>query len=149
MKRTNLIALALLLFCFGSVVAAQGNLENLRRWVGKYPTLRHGRATTSFFKLPETQGPLMKLLSRRDFNLLTREYGVETPIKQIGDFLAVKVCRAHNCDEEQAAFAIDLRSGFIYVRMKNGQEVRWFGSKGDETNLPRNVLDYLNDFSAT
>src|ERR1051326_4728019 len=120
MKRTNLIALMLLLFCLSGIVVAQGNLENLRRWVGKYPTLRHGKVTTSFFKLPDIQTPLLKLLSRRDYNLLTHEYGVETPIKQIGDFLAVKVCRAHNCDEEQAGFAIDLRTGFIFVRMKNG-----------------------------
>src|SRR5437763_13059943 len=100
MKRTNLIALALLLFCFGSVIAAQGNLENLRRWVGKYPTLRHGKVSTSFFRLPEVQQPLTNLLSHRDCNLLTRGYGVETPIKQIGGFLAVKVCRAHKRDEE-------------------------------------------------
>jgi len=151
MKRKNLIALTLLIFCLSGIVAAQSRWDHLRSWAGKYPTNRNNRVVklTSFFRLPEIQPPLMKLLSRRDFNLLTREYAVETPIKQIGDFLAVKVCRAHNCDEEQAGFAIDLRTGFIFVRMKNGQEVRWFGSKGDETNLPRSVLDYLNDFSAT
>lgn len=149
MKRTKLIALALLLFCFGGVVAAQGNLDKLRRWAGKYPTIRHGRATTSFFRLPETQGPLTKLLSRRDFNLLTREYGVETPIKQISDFLAVKVCRAHACDSDNAGFAINLRDGSIYVRMFDNNQSRWFGSGGDYTTLPRSVLDFLNDFAAT
>lgn len=149
MKRTNLIALALLLFCLSNVVAAQGNLENLRRWTGKYPTLRHGKVTTKFFSLPEVQTPLMKLLSRRDFNLLTRGYAVETPIKQIGDFIAVKVCRAHACDTDNAGFAINLRDGSIYVRMYDNNQLRWFGSGGDYTNLPRNVLDFLNDFSAT
>jgi hypothetical protein len=33
--------------------------------------------------------------------------------------------------------------------MKEGDEVRWFGSKGNYTDLPQEVQDYLNDFSAT
>jgi hypothetical protein len=148
-KRKNLIALALLIFCFGGTLAAQGNLEHLRSWAGKYPTNRRGKVTTSFFKLPEIRRPLLGLLSRSDFNLLTRDYQVETPIKQIGDYLAVKVCRPHACDTDQAGFAINLRTGFIYVKMFADQQSRWFGSKGTYTDLPRSVLDFLNDFSAT
>lgn len=149
MKRNNLIALALLIFSFGGTLAAQGNLGHLRSWAGKYPTARRGRVATSFFRVPEIQRPLLRLLSRKDFNLLTREYQVETPIKLIGDYLAVKVCRPHACDTDNAAFAINLRTGFIYVKMYADQQSRWFGSKGDYTDLPRSVLDFLNDFSAT
>lgn len=150
MKRKNLIAVALLLFCFGgAVVTAQTGLGRLKSWAGKYPTERKGRVTRKFFSLPEIRQPLLKLLKRGDYNLLTRDYAVETPIKQLGDYLAVKVCRPHNCDTEQAAFAINLTTGFVYVRLKNDQEVRWFGSKGDYTDLPRDVQDYLNDFAAT
>lgn len=149
MKRKNLIALALLIFCFGGAAAAQSKLGHLRSWAGKYPTNRRGKVTTSFFKQPEIQRPLLKLLSRRDFNLLTREYQVETPIKLIGDYLAVKVCRPHACDTDNAAFAINLTNGFIYVKLFADQQSRWFGSGGDYTDLPRNVLNFLNDFSAT
>jgi hypothetical protein len=149
MKRNRLIALALLLFCFGGVAVAQNNLERLRSWAGKYPTDRKGRVTRRFFAEPQVQQPLLKLLSRRNYNLLTNGYAVETPIKEIGDYLAVKVCRAHNCDDEQAGFAINLRTGLIYVRMKNGQEVGWFGSNGNYTDLAQEVQDYLSDFAAT
>jgi hypothetical protein len=149
MKRKNLIALALLIFCFGGTLAAQSSLGHLRSWAGKYPTNRRGKVTTSFFKLPEIRRPLSSLLSRSDFNLLTREYQVETPIKQIGNYLAVKVCRPHACDTDNAAFAINLDNGFIYVKIYADQQSRWFGSKGTYTDLPRNVLDFLNDFSAT
>ena len=150
MKRRNLIALALLLlFSFGGMSVAQNNLAHLRSWAGKYPTYKRGKVTTKFFGLPEIRQPLMSLLSRGDFNLLTREYAVETPIKQIGDYLAVKVCRPHNCSDETGGFAINLRTGFIYVRLQNGQEVRSFGSKGDYTDLPQSVQNYLNDFAAT
>jgi len=148
MKRNRLIALTILLFSLSSISFAQ-NLERLRSWVGKYPTDKHGRVTRRFFAQPQVQQPLLKLLSRKDYNLLTNAYAVETPIKEIGDYLAVKVCRPHNCDEEQAGFAINLRTGLIYVRMKNGTEVRWFGSKGDYTDLSQEVQDYLSDFAAT
>ena len=149
MRRKKLIALALLLFTFGTVTMAQNRLERLRSWAGKYPTYKRGRVTTRFFDLPEVRQPLMSLLSRRDFNLLTREYAVETPIKQIGDYLAVNVCRPHDCSDQTAGFAINLRTGFIYVRLQNEQEVRSFGSKGDYSDLPQDVQNYLSDFAAT
>ena len=149
MKRKRLIATLVLLFSLSGLAAAQNNLGRLRSWAGKYPTSKRGRVTTRFFAQPEIQQPLLKLLSRSDYNLLTRDYAVETPIKEIGDYLAVKVCRPHNCDDEQAGFAINLRTGLIYVRLKNGQEVRWFGSNGNYTDLAQEVQDYLGDFAAT
>jgi hypothetical protein len=149
MKRKNLIALALLLICVGGAVTAQSNLGSLKVWAGRYPTHKVGRVTRNFFRVPSVQRPLLALLTRKDFNLLTREYAVETPIKQIGDFLAVKVCRQHACDTDQAGFAINLRTGFVYVRMQEGQTTRWFSTRDTYTELPQNVQEYLNDFSAT
>jgi hypothetical protein len=149
MKQKSLIALALALCCFAGTVAAQSGLSNLRSWAGKYPTEKRGKVTRNFFQLPAVRRPLLTLLSRKDFNLLTKEYQLETPIKQLGDFLAVKVCRPHACDTDQAGFAINLRTGFIYVRMQEEQTTRWFSSRDPYTELPQSVRDYLNDFSAT
>ncbi|HKR00584.1 MAG TPA: hypothetical protein VJT09_07915 [Pyrinomonadaceae bacterium] len=150
MKRRNLIALALALtFACGGAAAAQGGLRSLRSWAGKYPTDRRGKVARNFFRVPAVRRPLLGLLSRQDFNLLTRTYGVETPIKLIGDFLAVKVCRPHSCDTDQAGFAINLRTGFVYVRMQEGQTVRWFSTRDTYTELPQNVQEYLTDFAAT
>ena len=149
MKRNKLVVLIpLLVLCFSTVALGQDRLGHLRSWAGKYPTERKGRVTTSFFGLPEIRTPLLRLLSRADFNLLTKGFGVEAPIKEIGDYLGVKVCRAHNCDEEQGFFAINLRTGVIYVRMKDGEKQRWFASVGSKNDLPRAVRDYLEDFAA-
>jgi hypothetical protein len=148
MKRKALILIAISLICFGNV-AGQSQSGNLTSWVGKYPTDRKGKVTRSFFRLPEIRQPLLKLLSKHDFALLTKEYEVETPIKQIGDYLVVKVCRPHNCGDEQAGFAIKLSDGTIHVRMHASDEIRWFSSKGKYRDLPREVYDYLEDFSAT
>jgi hypothetical protein len=145
--RNSILIASLLLLCCSSAVVAQGRLDHLKSWVGKYPTERKGRLTTSFFAEPDIRGPLARLLNRADLNLLTKEYGVEAPIKQFGDYLAVKVCRQHNCDEEQAALAINLRTGDVYVRMKDGDKVRWFASKGTAKDLPADVREYLDDFA--
>lgn len=153
MRRKSLAALVLLITLglaggTTTTAAAQG-LGSLRSWAGKYPTERKGRVRRNFFRLPAVQNPLSATLSRKDFNLLTRVYSLETPIKELGDYLAVKVCRPHDCGTDQAGFAINLRTGNVYVRMQEGSTIRWFASKGDYTDLPRSVQDFLNDFSAT
>jgi hypothetical protein len=148
MRRKNLIVLGtLLLLCFSNVAVAQGRLDHLRSWAGKYPTERKGRVTTRFFGLPEIRTPLSRLLSRPDFNLLTKEYSVESPIKQIGDYLVAKVCLPHNCGEEQAGYAINLRTGVIYARMQDAEKERWFASRGSDKDLPQAVRDSMGDFS--
>lgn len=150
MKRKSLfLMLAVLLLSFSTAVVAQSNLDHLKSWAGKYPTERKGRVTRKFFGLPEIRTPLLRLLSRPDFNLLTKEYSVESPIKQIGDYLVAKVCMPHNCGEEQAGFAINLRSGVIYARMQDAEKERWFASKGNDKDLPQAVRDYMGDFSGT
>ncbi|HEX8709930.1 MAG TPA: hypothetical protein VF723_16945 [Pyrinomonadaceae bacterium] len=146
----RLVAAAVLVACsFSGAAVAQNRLNHLRSWAGRYPTHRTGRLTRNFFQLPEIRQPLLKLLSRVDFNLLTRAYQVETPVKRLGDYLAVKVCRPHLCDTDNAGFAINLRDGSIYVRMSGTNEPRWFNSGGQYTALPQRVLDFLNEFSAT
>jgi hypothetical protein len=140
---------ALFLLAFSSAVAAQSNLNHLKSWADKYPTERKGRVTTRFFALPEVRTPLMRLLSRTDFNLLTKEYAVESPIKLVGNYLVAKVCMPHNCGEEQAGFAIDLRTGVIYARMQDAEKERWFASKGSDKDLPKDVRDQMGDFGST
>ncbi|HJU53725.1 MAG TPA: hypothetical protein VJ715_04100 [Pyrinomonadaceae bacterium] len=151
MRRKSLAALVLLIalgLAGGTTATAQG-LGSLRSWAGKYPTERRGRVTRKFFRLPALQTPLARVLGKRGFDLLTREYTVETPIKQIGNYLAVKVCRPHACDTDQAGVAINLRTGAVLVRMKEGNDVRRIGYDGRYDDLPRNVQDYLEDFAAT
>lgn len=147
MKRKKLIVpVVLVVLCFSSGAVAQNNLGNLKSWAGKYPTERKGRITKKFFGLPEVRTPLLRLLKREDFNLLTSEYAVEAPIKLIGDYLSVKVCKPHDCADEQAGFAINLETGVIYVRMQAEEDVRWFASKGNDKDLPQEVKDDMGDF---
>jgi hypothetical protein len=147
-RKKLMVVVPLLLLCFSSGALAQNKLGQLKSWAGKYPTERKGRITRKFFGVPEVRTPLLRLLSLEDFNLLTKEYSVEAPIKEIGNYLAVKVCKPHDCADEQASYAINLSTGVIYVRMQLTEVVRWFASKGKGTDLPKEVQDYMGDFGA-
>jgi hypothetical protein len=148
MKRRIQIGLAACLsLCFSSVIA-QSNLTRLKSWEGKYPTEKKGRVTRRFFSDLAVRNSLTRLLSREDLTLLTKDYSVETPIMLAGDYLTVKVCRPHNCPE-QAAFAMNLTTGVVYVRMAVDENAKWFSSKGNESALPQNVREYMEDFSKT
>jgi len=147
-RKNHFLLVTVLLFCCGAAFA-QDPLSHLKKWEGKYPTTKKGRVTTKFFAEPAIRTPLLKLLSQDDYNLLTKEYSVETPVKQIGDYLVVKVCKPHMCFE-QAAFAINLTTGNIFVRMALDETPdRWLASKGSAADLPADVKGYMEDFSAT
>jgi hypothetical protein len=145
MNRKLIGLIACIALCFASAIA-QNNLARLKSWEGKYPTEKKGRVTHRFFSEPEIRAPLAKLLSQEDFQLLTKEYAVETPVMLSGDYLTVKVCKPHMCFE-YGAFAINLATGVMYVRMANDESSRWFSSKGNQSDLPRKVRDYMEDFS--
>jgi hypothetical protein len=148
-RKNHILPGLILLLCASTIALAQGGLDHLKRWEGKYPTTKKGRITTKFFAEPAIRTPLLKLLSRDDYDLLTKEYAVETPVKKIGDYLVVKVCKPHMCFE-QAAFAIDLTTGNIFVRMALDETPdRWLASRGNATDLPADVKAYMEDFSAT
>ena len=139
--------IACLVLCFTSAFA-QGNLARLKSWEGKYPTEKRGRVTHRLFSEPEIRTSLAKLLSKEDFGLLTNEYAVETPVVLSGDYLTVKVCKPHMCFE-WGSFAINLANGVVYVRMATDESSRWFSSKGSQSDLPRSVREYMEDFSKT
>ncbi len=148
LRKTRVFFSAIILVSCCVVVSAQGKLDHLKSWEGKYPTTKKGRIMTKFFNAREIKAPLLVLLTRGDFNLLTKEYAVETPVKKIGNYLAVKVCKPHICFEN-AAFAVNLNTGDIYVRFATDESERWFASKGNAERPPAAVKEYMEDFSAT
>ena len=144
----KLIGLFACIALFYASAIGQNNLARLKSWEGKYPTEKKGRVTHRLFSEPEIRTSLAKLLTKEDFDLLTKEYAVETPVMLSGDYLTVKVCKPHMCFE-WGAFAINLANGVVYVRMATDERSRWFSSKGSQSDLPRNVRDYMEDFSKT
>ncbi len=145
MTRKHLIALPLLLLCFSTAVFSQDKLGHLKSWDGKYQSDndKNGKVIDDFFALPEIRTPLKRLLSPSDFNLVTKGYSVGSPLKLMGDFLGTTMCRPHNCGDERAGFAVNLKTGAIFVRMQRGTKERWFISEGKASDLPQEVLDLI------
>ena len=143
-QKKRIVLIPILMLLFSSAAVAQPKLNHLKSWADKYPSEKKG---TEFFALPEIRTPLLRLLHRPDFNLMTRSYSVEAPIKLIGDYLVAKVCKPHDCGDRQAAFAINLSTGVIYVRMQEGEKERWFASKGSQNDMPKEARDHMGDFS--
>ena len=134
------IALILLFACL-TVSAAQGDFEHLKNWEGKYPRDFYAKPKVNFFKLPEIQPALTKLLDKDDYRRLTQEFGVQQPIKRSSDYLEVRVCKSHCCPCEHGALIVNLKTGAIHVGINSypGNKDRWFSSKGSYTDLPTGI----------
>jgi len=147
MRRKYLITLPLLLLCFSTAMFAQDKLGQLKSWDGKTTQEldAKGNVTADFFTLPEVRTPLKRLLTPRDYNLVTKGYSVGSPFKLMGEYLATSMCRPHNCGDERAGLAINLRTGDMYVRMQNGSKERWIVSAGKASDLPKEVQDFIGD----
>ncbi|MBS1786111.1 MAG: hypothetical protein JST85_00210 [Acidobacteria bacterium] len=140
MLKKIILILGILAACFtGSV--AQKNFESLKRWVGKYPRDYYAKPRQNFFKLPEIQPALQKLLNKRDLLRLTEEFGTQHAITQTGDYLEVRVCKSHCCPCEYGALILNLKTGVMHVGIYSEpeNEDRWFSTKGSYTDLPSNV----------
>jgi len=147
MNRRILTVLPLLLLCFSAAAFSQDKLGQLKSWDGK-PTQEvngNGKVTADFFALTEVRTPLKRLLTPADYNLVTKTYSVGSPLKLMGDFLATSMCRPHNCGDERAGLAINLKTGAMYVRFQRGKNERWKASEGKGSDLPKEVQDYIGD----
>ena len=154
MRLKDVFVIVSLLLCLSNTAGAQDKLDSLRSWIGKYPTDETHRPPRHFFQFPEIRRPLLKLLSRRDFNRLTGNYKVESPIELVDGYLVATMCLPHVCDAEHALFAANLHDGSMYVgfyRLDISEynsvvvddskgEITWFSTRGDWKNLPRAVV---------
>jgi hypothetical protein len=143
-NRSHLLGRLLLcvVLCAGGPALAQNELSRLSEWVGKYPAYRDGKTKKDFFALPVVRRSLGKLLDGNEMKLLTREYSTQSPIGKTGDFLTVGVCRPHFCPYDDAALAINLKSGLVYVRM-TAKADRRFRSDGKVADLPTEIQAFL------
>lgn len=150
MRKTPIVLTALLLISCGLAGSAKSQFDQLRRWIGRYPSSRIDIKTgaiqkykTTFFAVPEIKPRLLQLLSKQDYTLLTKEYQVETPVQLVDDCLVASVCRPHNCGAENGSLAISLSDGSLFVTMyaDDGKKQlrQWYSSKGKSARPPAAV----------
>lgn len=123
----------------------------MEEWAGRYPTQSFGnRKKTDFFAIPQIEKRLQYILSSKDFEAITIEYEVESPIELIDNFLFLSRCKPHDCGESNASIAIGLHDGSILVvltqspsTVSNPNTKRCFALNSSFAKLPENILKRL------
>ncbi len=141
----RLIRNVVLLYLFALATfttTAQTNLNYLKNWAGKYSTNEKEKPVQEFFKLSEIQKGLKEILTKKDFQHLTKELAVQTPIELVKGFLVLKVCRPHCCPCDNAMLVINLDNSDFYAGFYEGYEhksiIRWFSLLGEYGFAKRN-----------
>ena len=139
----------------GPMSISQSNLDSLKKWAGKYPILLEGfkgireeerLPSKSFFELPYIREGLINLPAD-DFNKIAGKKGwLMVPIKLISDYLVVERYREHSAASENVILAVSLYDGSMHVGFwnedeKDSRKIRWFSTKGNYKDLPKEILD--------
>jgi hypothetical protein len=134
------------------IVISKSNLNSLKKWADKYPVLledlpqKERPPSKNFFELPYIRQGLISLLDDDDFKKIAEEGWLWTPIKFVSDHLVLDRCRPHACPSENAILAVNLHDasmhvGFWNIDEQNSRKIRWFSTKGNYKDLPKEILD--------
>lgn len=138
MKQIFAIFLITLALCF--TVLAQAKKPalpgNLAKYVDEYPE--------KLMKVASVKTRLKTLLGKNysDFNT---SIAVQSPMKQVGDFLLASGCMPHACTISEAAFVIDMKNKRIHaVIYETNKTPKYFNE--DKAETPQVLLDWLKEF---
>jgi hypothetical protein len=145
----------------GSMSISQGDLDSLKKWVGKYPILfedspqKWRPPSKSFFELPLIRQGLINL-PHDDFKNIAAEVDwLITPIELFSNHLVIrKRCRGDSCgSEKENLVVVSLYDGSMHVSFwddgeENSRKIRWFSTKGNYKDLPKEILDAWHSTSA-
>jgi len=134
------------------VVLSRSTLVSLKKWAGRYPILfsedtpqKWRPLSKNFFELSYIQQSLTNLLDDDDFKKIAKEDWLINPIELIADHLVINRCRPHACSSEHVLLAVNLSDGSMHVGFwnrdePNSRKIRWFSTKGDYKDLPKEIL---------
>ena len=123
-------------------------LSDLKTWAGRYPTKSFGNEEKqNFFTVPQVKHRLLEILSRKDFEDVTIEYGTESPIELIDDYLLISRCKPHSCPEN-VLIALSLLDGSIFTMFSNPHSEnphlfgkRCFAKTNGDLKLPTSIQE--------
>lgn len=134
--------------CTIGIAKADEKLEIAQAWVGKYPSEVLVPGKGNLLAQPPIQRVLARILPGSERTSLS-SLEAESPVREIGGFIVVNKCRAHNCPSESAVIVIDAKSGHLWVgffsRKSNGVATRWYGEEDDYSVLPDTVRQDFAD----
>jgi hypothetical protein len=117
------------------------------QWVDKYPSDKLGTNGTGLLDQPLFKRVLHRVLPKAEAATLTK-LTVESVVQQMGDYMVVHKCLAHNCPSEMAVVIVDVKKQQLWVglfsREAQRTSTRWYGTAGDYFALPEEIKkDFL------
>jgi hypothetical protein len=67
-------------------------------------------------------------------------------IELVSNHLVINRCQPHECGSEKAILVVNLYDGSMHAGFwnedeKNSRKIRWFSTKGNYKDLPKEILD--------
>ena len=118
--------------------STQESIQELDKYVGQHPRkILKEPAIASKFR------PL--LLSAKNYNIFRSRLSVSSGVELKNDFYVGTGCLPHACGSDEAAFAINRKTGEAYaVMIVDGKQITWYGVKDAQT-LPTPLLEWFNE----
>ena len=111
-------------------------------WVGKYPTMTVNKKRVSILEEKPIKYVIEQIIPPKEQKLLST-YDVETPIKVIGNFMLINICKPHNCPSDVAMIVIDLQKKRVWAgffsRETDRVSTRWYSNADDYSVLPSEI----------
>ena len=116
--------------------------SHLKSWANEYPINNAVRPRRNFFKLPEIDSSLHRILDQSQYKRLLDAMGLISPIDVIDQYLVIKgVTNPHSGNDlENALVAVRLYNGDIFVAIEGEDgHVDWYCTAGKYTDLPDKI----------
>lgn len=118
-------------------------------WINHYPS-DTVLGQQGFFNIPSINAKLEDMLSRSDFNTVTKVYTENVPIAEVEGYIVISSCMPHDCGSEGDTIIYYPSTGDVVVGLidndagSTGQYMneRIYGS-ADYTKLPGDVFSLL------
>lgn len=140
MRKISAIFLITLAFCFTASAQAKKPAlpSNLAKYVDEYPE--------KIIKVAAVKSRLKTLLGK-NYSKFDSYITVQSPMKQVGDFLFASGCLPHSCTISEAAFVINMKNKrFHAVIYEVNKTPKYFNE--DKTETPQVLLDWVKEFEA-
>ncbi|WP_026439018.1 hypothetical protein [Acidocella facilis] len=135
------IVISAFILCAMPAMAATG-WGSLSNWIGHYPDEKLGPAGAQLLGVPAIHSTLRHVLPAADFQALSNRYKLADQVSQVGHYILVDYCTAHDCGASNVTIVLDQTSANLWVAFfsSKGSSVstRWYGT-ADYADLPANV----------
>lgn len=143
MNKILQLLLGIIIFSSGQMVSAGTNVNNrslqsLRNMDGQFAT------EVGLLENPSVKTQLIKLIGRKEYSIMKRNWNIETPIKVIGPSVIAQGCKRHDCNNTSYIVVINTKSGIVDIGYKPSEGYKRLAVSGkkDVNTIPPAIEEW-------